>query len=1019
MNRRPLVHRLTAHSALVAAIATLALLVAAVLAYGYYTAGGSGSAGASVGTLSAPSITTATPGGGSVSLSWSAVTAPGSGPVTYFVKRDGGAASAACPSAASPAAVTSCTDTGVSTGGHDYTVTAKWRSWTGTSASTDVTVSSGAVTQLVVTTQPANSTGGSAFPTQPVVSARDAGGNVVTDYAGTVTLSIKAGTGTVGAALSSCSGSLANGVTSFSGCKIDKAGTGYRLTASDGTRTVDTNTFNITVGALAQIAFTQQPAGAVAGTAFTTQPKVTAQDAGGNTITSYPGTIVLSITSGTGTAGATLDGCSRTTTNGVASFANCEIKKSGSGYTLHASDGTRVADSAAFAVTPGAMASLAFTTTPAGATGGTAFATQPVVAAFDAEGNVATGYAGSVTLTIRTPPGPNGTLHGCTQSRSNGVVTFAGCVIDEVGTGYRLRAKDGAPQVDAAAFNVTLGPLAQLAFTTQPAGAAAGTAFTTQPKVTAQDAGGNTVTSYAGTVTLSIGTNPGGGTLSNCSQSRSNGVVTFSGCRIEKSGVGYVLHAADGALADDSSAFTVTGGAATQLLFTTQPSGATGGTNFTTQPVITAYDANGNVATGYNGNITLSIKSGTGTAGAALAGCNDSTSNGVVTFSGCDIDKAGTGYVLRAVEGPRTAESAAFAVTVGSVDGILFTTDPAGAVAGTAFTTQTVVTAIDAGGNVVTSFAGTVTLSIRTGSNPSGGTLSGCAGTLASGVTTFSGCKLDKAGTGYRLRATSGSDTDDTGNFNVTAGPAVALTIAADDSTPTAGTASDITITAVDAGGNTATSYTGAKSLVFGGASNGPAGAQPTVGNSSSTAIAFGNATSISFSNGVSSTSGSSGALILRKAEVASITVTDGTLTSGAGLAMTVSAGTAANLAWTSVVTSAGTLSSPCYFTCTASSIGDLGTFTARVSVTDAQGNVLSGLGGGTKTIALSRTSGTGTFTSPGSGSSTSVTVPSSGTATSAATFTFRGPSSPPAWTTTAFKATNASYSDATATLSK
>ena len=74
-------------------------------------------------------------------------------------------------------------------------------------------------------------------------------------------------------------------------------------------------------------------------------------------------------------------------------------------------------------------------------------------------------------------------------------------------------------------------------------------------------------------------------------------------------------------------------------------------------------------------------------------------------------------------------------------------------------------------------------------------------------------------------------------------------------------------------------------------------------------------------------------------------------------------------------------------------------------------------VGGGNKTISLSRTSGTGTFTAPTSGNSTSVTVPSSGTATSSATFTYRAPTG--SWTTTAFQATNASYSTAAATLSK
>ncbi len=1016
MSRRPLLNRLTAHASLVAAIAALALLVAAVLAYAYYTASGTGSAGAQVGVLAAPANVTATPGAGTVSLSWSAVTPPGLGTVNYYVKRDGAAASIACPSAASPTGVTSCTDTGVSTGSHSYTVTAVWRSWTGTSAGTNVTVASGAVTQLVVTTQPTSSTGGTAFPTQPVVTAKDAGGNTVAGYNGTVTLAIKAGS--PAGTLSGCSGNLVNGVTTFSGCKIDKVGSNFRLTATDGTRTVDTNTFNIAVGALAQIAFTQQPAGATAGTAFTTQPKVTAQDAGGNTITSYSGTVTLSITSGTGTAGATLDSCSRTTTAGVASFTTCEIKKSGTGYQLHASDGTRVADSAAFTVTPGAMASLAFTTTPAGATGGSAFTTQPVVTALDAEGNVATGYAGTITLSFRSP-GPSGTLHGCLQSRNAGVVTFSGCAIDEADTGYRLRAKDGTPQVDSSSFNVTVGPLAKLAFTTQPSGAVAATAFTTQPKVTAQDLGGNTVTSYAGTVTLTIGTNPGGGTLSNCSQTRSNGVVSFSGCRIEKSGVGYVLHAADGALiAADSSAFTVTAGAATQLLFTQQPSGATGGTNFTTQPKITAYDANGNVATTYNGNITLSIKSGTGTAGAVLGICSDSTSNGVVTFSGCDINKAGTGYQLHAVEGARTADSAAFDVTVGPLDDILFTTSPAGAAAGVAFTTQPVVAAVDAGGNVVTSFAGTITLSIHAGTGTVGAVLSGCSGSLSSGVTTFSGCKLDKSGTGYELRATAGGETDDSSSFTVTAGPAVAFTIVVDDTTPTAGASgNDITVTAVDAGGSTATGYTGTKSLTFAGAGAGPgSGTLPTVVNSSGTAIGFGSVTSISFTNGVSSTSGSTGMLVLRKAETASITVTDGTLSTSSPLAVTVSAGSALKLGWTSTTLSSGTPGSPCMFACTVTGMSDLGTFTARISVTDTDGNIVSNLGGGSKTISLSRTSGSGTF-QPGSGTTASLTVPSSGTATSSATFTFRGASGG-SWTT-GFQATNGSYTTATGTLSK
>ena len=46
-----------------------------------------------------------------------------------------------------------------------------------------------------------------------------------------------------------------------------------------------------------------------------------------------------------------------------------------------------------------------------------------------------------------------------------------------------------------------------------------------------------------------------------------------------------------------SSAFDVTVGIAAQLVFTTEPAGATGGTAFTTQPTVTVEDAGGNTVT--------------------------------------------------------------------------------------------------------------------------------------------------------------------------------------------------------------------------------------------------------------------------------------------------------------------------------------------------------------------------------------------------------------------------------------
>src|SRR5262252_7725717 len=59
----------------------------------------------------------------------------------------------------------------------------------------------GPAAQLVFLTQPSGGGAGAAFPTQPVVAVEDAAGNQVTTDTSQITLSIAAGTGTAGAAL--------------------------------------------------------------------------------------------------------------------------------------------------------------------------------------------------------------------------------------------------------------------------------------------------------------------------------------------------------------------------------------------------------------------------------------------------------------------------------------------------------------------------------------------------------------------------------------------------------------------------------------------------------------------------------------------------------------------------------------------------------------------------------------------------------------------------------------------------
>ena len=123
----------------------------------------------------------------------------------------------------------------------------------------------------------------------------------------------------------------------------------------------------------------------------------------------------------------------------------------------------------------------------------------------------------------------------------------------------------------------------------------------------------------------------------------------------------------------------------------------------------------------------------------------------MATFSGLTLDKAGTGTTLRATgtglsrrddrchhrdrrdgDPARGDDAAPASVTAGSGFGL-------------------VVTAEDAFGNVDPSFAASVTLALA--NNPNGATLGGTLTVNAStGVATFAGLTLDKAGTGTTLR---------------------------------------------------------------------------------------------------------------------------------------------------------------------------------------------------------------------------------------------------------------------------
>jgi hypothetical protein len=117
--------------------------------------------------------------------------------------------------------------------------------------------------------------------------------------------------------------------------------------------------------------------------------------------------------------------------------------------------------------------------------------------------------------------------------------------------------------------------------------------------------------------------------------------------------------------------------------------------------------------------------------------------------------------------------SPAQVVNAGAAAALLFTTPPSDGTPGVAWATQPTVKVLDAAGNLANSNA-SITLAITAGTPAIGGpgTLMGTKTvTAVNGVATFSGLKIDTAGVGYRLTATStGLTPADSALFTISSG---------------------------------------------------------------------------------------------------------------------------------------------------------------------------------------------------------------------------------------------------------
>lgn len=612
---------------------------------------------------------------------------------------------------------------------------------------------------------PTGGTEDQSFVPQPIVDIQDAFGNRVASGSASITLALDAGgSGTLNGTKTL---SPSSGRATFTGLSLGSisASSTIKLKATAaGLSSATSGSIVVAADTGMTMSFSTQPGGGAAGVVWGTQPVVHILD-GGSLATSATHAVTLSLTSGSGTLLGT-----RTVTavGGVASFAGLKIDAMGSKQLTATAAGVANEISNAFAITPGAPASLQFTTQPSGGAAAQAWATQPVVKLLDAFGNVCTQASDVVSLTLQSG---TGTLTGSTSVAAvNGVSTFSGLSMSVAGR-KSLRATAGTLYIDSNSFDVTAGPASALSFVAQPSGGTAGVAWATQPAVEVLDAQSNRVKTFSGTVSLSLSS--GSGTLS-ASLAAASGLANFTGLKVNTAGTGKVLSAAaSGLTAVTSTPFAVVHAAPSQLQVRTQPStGDLANTILSVQPALDLKDAFGNLITSgvdKDAPVAVSLFSG---GGAVLGTGTILLSTGQGSFIDLKMSTAGA-KVLRFTKldtsvlggGPAlNVNSNSFTAAIGAPAQVKFMAQPSGGTAGVLWGTQPVVRVLDSAGNWVSTASGTVALALASGT----GSLLGTASVVASsGQATFTNLKMTTAGPKTLLASMGTLATNTSGTFSI------------------------------------------------------------------------------------------------------------------------------------------------------------------------------------------------------------------------------------------------------------
>jgi adhesin/invasin len=497
---------------------------------------------------------------------------------------------------------------------------------------------------------------------------------------------------------------------------------------------------------VSRLVFLSQPPGSArAGQTFAPPVRVQLLDSQGNLVTSSVN-VTLSLVASNG---ATLNGTAmRQASAGEVAFDDLNVQRAGTGYTLRASVGPTVATSTAFDIVPDTQSPLDIsvvvdktTVTADGMDSGTITVTvqdrfgNPV--AGQAVGLAVSGSSNTLSSNSGTT-GVAGTFSATLRSTRAEVKT-----VDATVNGTALTQR---PTVTFVAGNATA-----LAFLTQPPGSLiAGQTMAPPVSVEVLDAQGNRISGFSGAVTLTLVATNGATLGGTAAQSANAGLASFNDLSVQRAGTGYQLRATvAGPLQVLSTPFDVVADTVSALVRTVEVSKTTvmaDGTDSTTITV-TVQDRFGNPVPGQP--VDLSV-SGTGNTLSSSSGATGANGTFIATLRSI---RAGMKTVDAMVNGTTLPQHPTVTFIPGPAAALAFVQQPPASVtAGQTLSPAVSVEVLDAQGNRVTGFTGTMTMGLVA---TNGATLMGTLSqTVATGLASFNDLSVQQAGTGYQLRAT-------------------------------------------------------------------------------------------------------------------------------------------------------------------------------------------------------------------------------------------------------------------------